>query len=961
VSAGADVRLGALPRSAGALAAVPLLFLATAAPGAGLRDDVEAVRALVNGGRYEDARVAAAAAVARAARAGDRATEAEALLVLSDALWYLNRQRETPPLMRRALRLARQAGDARAIGRALYNLSFEHERTEPERMVRLLEEAEPWAARSGDLELQMFVQNAFGTACWSLSRFGAAFGHFGRAAALAERRGDRRALSIAWSNLGLTEQHRGRYDEALRYLQDALALQEQLGGLPQTGNALASIAGVYLYLGERDRAVSFLERALEKHRQLGSKFGQSGQLEALAQVREEAGEAARAEELRREALRLALEIGDDRRAVTLLCALARQRSATGRLDQAQGDLDDAAARAARSGDAGQTLAVAHARAQVERQAGRAAAALHTLAGVEPAAARLGDVPLGELLARRAELLEALRRPGEAIDAYTRAIALHERTRARRYLHLWHGRLARLHAALGHDREAGAHFERSAACVEELDRLLVMDRFRLELFHEVADVFRGYALWLARRGEARRAFEVLEDGRARTLRLKLVQGGGGGAALTPAEREALATVGSLQKRLREQALPPPERAALLRQVAAAEDDYERARAAGPRGEGARRGPLVFPPDAVVVAYALAPEGLLVLGHRQGRLTSRIVQDVAAVEAYVAALRARAADPAAPQWREPAAELYRLLLAQELEGAGPGVLVVLPDGVLHQLPFAALVGAGGGPLAERFVVSLAPSLDALARLRGRAAAGGSRVLATANTRFDGDVDLRPLRAAAEEARRVAARGRDAVLLVEASEREVKAQPLDSFALIHFATHVRPDERHPDRSSIVMRAAADEDGYLQAREIGRLTLRSPLVVVSGCRSAGGRLVGGEGTLGLAQAFYAAGARSLVLSLWDVEDEATAELMDAFYGELQYAPVGEALRRAQVRLLRSRRWRHPSHWAAFFVSGDAAQRVDLRPRPGMAPLLVGALVALALAGALGAALRARARSERS
>ena len=924
---------------------------------------MDAIRALVNGGRYEEARAAAGAAAARAARAGEPAAEAEALLVLSDALWYLNRQRETPPLMRRALALAQRAGDARALGRAYYNLSFQHERSQPEKMLRLLEQARPWAERSGDLELQMFVQNGFGNACWSLSRFGPAFEHYSRAAALAERRGDRRALSIAWSNMGLTEQHRGNYDAALRYLQDALALQERLGGLPQTAAALSSIAGVYLYLGERDRAVSFLERSLEEHRRRGSKFGQSGQLEWLAQLREEGGDAARAEELRRESLRLALEIGDDRRAATLLCALARQRAATGRLDQARSDLDEAGRLAARSGDAGQAVAVARARAEVQRQAGDLVGALATIASVEPAAAGLGDVPLGETLARAAELLEAQGRPSDAVAAYVRAVALHERTRARRYRHLWHGRLAGLYARLGRDREAAAHYERSIACIEELDRLLVLDRYRLELFHEVADVFRGYALWLARRGEARRAWEVLEHGRARTLRLRLVaQDGAAGAPLTPAEREALATVGALQKRLREEALTPPERAAVVSQVAAAEDAYEKARVASPDRVKPPRTALVFPGAVVVVAYALAPDGLLVLSAREGHIAARIAAGGSGLEAGVAELRARAADPDAGGWRAPAAALYDRLLGQELAGIDSGTLVIVPDGPLQQLPFAALVRPDGAVLAERFAVSLVPSLEVLAGLRGRAPSHETRVLAVANTRFDetapSDAPLPPLRAAADEARRVAARGRDAVLLLDATESDVKAQPLDRFQLIHFATHVRPDERHPGRSSIVVAPAAGEDGYLQAREIERLGLRCRLAVVSGCRSAGGRLVGGEGTLGLSHALYAAGARSLLLSLWDVEDAAAAELMDGFYEELADAPVGEALRRAQVRLLRSRRWSAPAHWAAFFVSGDAEQRVELEKVGRAAPPLTAALLT---AATLGLALKARARRARS
>ena len=106
--------------------------------------------------------------------------------------------------------------------------------------------------------------------------------------------------------------------------------------------------------------------------------------------------------------------------------------------------------------------------------------------------------------------------------------------------------------------------------------------------------------------------------------------------------------------------------------------------------------------------------------------------------------------------------------------------------------------------------------------------------------------------------------------------------------------------------------------------------LVVVSGCRSGQGRILDGEGVLGLSHALHGAGVRSLVTSLWDVTDEGAAEAMARFYEFMPGRTVGEALRETQRALRGSSRFAHPAHWAAFFVSGDADQRLDLgRPAP--------------------------------
>jgi CHAT domain-containing protein len=118
----------------------------------------------------------------------------------------------------------------------------------------------------------------------------------------------------------------------------------------------------------------------------------------------------------------------------------------------------------------------------------------------------------------------------------------------------------------------------------------------------------------------------------------------------------------------------------------------------------------------------------------------------------------------------------------------------------------------------------------------------------------------------------------------------------------------------------AEGQANGLLQAWEIlEHVRIDADLVTLSACETALGKEMGGEGLVGLTRAFHYAGARSVHASLWSVGDESTADLMGRFYGYLQRGrSKAAALRAAQLDLIRSDRFSHPFHWAAFTLTGD-------------------------------------------
>ncbi len=150
------------------------------------------------------------------------------------------------------------------------------------------------------------------------------------------------------------------------------------------------------------------------------------------------------------------------------------------------------------------------------------------------------------------------------------------------------------------------------------------------------------------------------------------------------------------------------------------------------------------------------------------------------------------------------------------------------------------------------------------------------------------------------------------------------LSQYRIIHFATHSFISSAHPEVSGIVLslidEKGDDRDGFLRAADVYNLKLPADLIVLSGCRTGLGKEIRGEGLVGMTQSFMYAGAARVMVSLWDVQDEATAELMKRFYRGLlteKLSPAA-ALRAAQVSMTHDKRWSSPYYWAGFTLQGE-------------------------------------------
>jgi CHAT domain-containing protein/Tfp pilus assembly protein PilF len=201
-------------------------------------------------------------------------------------------------------------------------------------------------------------------------------------------------------------------------------------------------------------------------------------------------------------------------------------------------------------------------------------------------------------------------------------------------------------------------------------------------------------------------------------------------------------------------------------------------------------------------------------------------------------------------------------------------------------------------------------------------------------------------------VAPRGTTTIIKGFSASRETAMSAnLGEYQILHFATHGFLDSEHPELSGIVLTMVdpngVQQNGLMPLHDIYSLHLSAELTVLSACQTALGKDISGEGLVGLTHSFMSAGSKSVVASLWNVDDRATANLMRHLYESLlqQGMPTGAALRAAKLKTIKEKQWRAPFFWAGFVLQGESTNRIVVEdswwPHPGW--VLPALLVVLA------------------
>jgi len=819
--------------------------------------------------------------------------------------------------------------------------------------------------------------------------------YYRRALAVNEELGDRMSESWCLNSIGLVYALRGDYRAALVQHHQAREICREIGDSRGEGEAEASIAGVLFHLGDYERAREHGEQALALAEQSGSENLLREAAAVLASVYGAAGRPDLAKALHRQALDIARRWRDNIATIWALDDLAAHELGQGRPAEARKLLGEAADKLAAQGEypvRAQTMLLL---SRSEEDPARAA----IFAQQALAVAQEGCLPEMEW--------QSLSELG------VRALALGDTARAEQSQRQALDVIESLRRNVGVD-ELRRHMLRPALLPYErlVDLLLARD-------------LEGLA--------ATRALIVSERVRAQILasRLRAAYAHAGGAiepTRAAEEQDLLSRLGHLQALLQDGSLEPAERQALRAKV----DDLEREfgllqlRLAGSGGgQAAELYPEVELPDTLLAAlrpgerllsWFLGEQSSYLFSAAGGRVRAFRLPPRAEIESEVLLFlqlwQGESAATLPPDLLETAArELYDLLIGPAAAELRPGeILLLVPDGLMHRLPFA-LLRSERGYLIEEHQLFLTPSLRTLrylrARSRDRRQADGEAQLPLLAIGCEGGTAAREreeepegeglqpgggspgvddsagemvvqrrvlpftgapvprLPYAAAEAAEVAALFPGALVFTgkQADEASFKSGPVARAQVLHVAAHGHADATDVRRSFLVLNpgippAAGSEpaeDGLLQWHEVVALPLHASLVTLASCRSAGGVLARGEGITGLTQAFLHAGATSVLAAQADVPDRFARRLMLGFYREMRAGrSAAEALRAVQLQALG---WEDAgagrAAWAGFVLVGDGTVTLTLPERASRLPLLPAGLLAAGLVVLLALRLR--------
>lgn len=822
--------------------------------------------------------------------------------------------------------------------------------------------------------------------------------HFSAAVAIAQRAGDLRSEAEALNNLGETATAIGEPRRAADYLLRAIEVGRKIDPVNRDELLTHNLAAAYRDAGEYQKALQYGHQVL-------SAWSAIGEPDAEAYAANSVGMTH-------------FLLGDSDAALQYFAVAHDRWSSTGQTNGAAMALTSRGTALAAGGDhvaaieefrrASAILVGSGVRADAAvhgRTNARLAASLASLGRwVDAGAAYERALPFARQAGAKTQEADILRGLGEvrhaggdpaaAQDFYRQALAIeraaeHRSGEAATLLAM--ARLARDGQRWG---EARARIEGALELIESLRTTVSSPDLRASFLASKRDYYDFYIdllMQMHRRepaaGHEVAALLVSERSRARSLIEMLTEAGadiraGAPTAVHELERAAQQELTSKAARLTRvlSATHTDEQAAAAREdLRAAVTAYEGAQARV-RAESPRYAALAYPApldlaairgrvldrDTALVEYSLGRERSYVwIVTRDGvvtqQLPARAVIEAAAREAH----ERLAAGNRRETWGQAARAAERLsdlILPPAIGAVAQRRLLIVADGALNYIPFAALSrpGAVRTPLIVAYEIVSLPSASVLAAIRleasGRAPAPNrvavlaDPVLDASDTRVRNVHGATPLAAGGHDLLRSAAESgiphftrlaftrdeADAIASVagrarsmfsldfDASRATATGGALANYRIVHLATHGLVNSDHPQLSGLVMSLVdsrgAPQDGFVRLHDIYNMKLNADLVVLSACRTALGKNIRGEGVVGLTRGFMHAGAARVVASLWDVRDRATAELMKRFYERMLTGGLSPAaaLRDAQLSMWNEPRWQAPFNWAGFIIQGE-------------------------------------------
>ncbi|MEA5418579.1 tetratricopeptide repeat protein [Spirulina sp. CCNP1310] len=938
---------------------------------------------------------------------GDRDMEAATLNNIGRVYDDLGEKSRALEYYNQALPLRRAVGDRSGEANTLRNIGAVYsDLGENSRALEYYNQALPLFRALGDRRMEAITLGNIGGVYYLIGENSRALEYYNQALPLFRALGDRGGEGTILNNIGLVYSNRGEQSRALEYYNQALPLLRAVGNRGVEAKSLHNIGRVYSDLGERDLALEYYNQALPLSRAVGDREGEAIALTNVGYVHHLKGNTSLALEYYNEALLLSRAVGDRRGEAATLHAIGLVYNSLGENSRALEYYNQALPMRREVGDRGGEATTLNNIGGVYNSLGEKSRALEYFNQALPLYEAVGDIDGEANTLRNAAWVQ--RDEGQltaALENIQAAIALIEQLRSnitstelrqtyfaqqQGYYQFYTDLLMQLHQQnpnQGYDAQAFHVSERSRA--RTLIELLTESQLNLR------DTTENAQLQPLLDQEQNILNQLTAQQQLLTQRLTNAQ--------TDEQRDQIRqdyTTATQQLN--------SELDRLVTQIKRLNPAYTDLKYPDPLNLQQVQ-QQVLDDDTVLLQYSLHPDQSYLWLITKNGYETHILPPQAQIETTVERLTniirkdtgncANAANPQAciqqnlPETlamiQTTGTELYNQIFAPIANKIQGKRLLIIPDGALHYVPFAALPippaaptplargldstppflrGAGGDqytPLVTQHEIIHAPSATAIATQRQNLAnrppapkklaifadpvfsANDPRVTGATPTptpRNNEPVSLQALRSRSALDRSLCLPN-DGIQRLPGTRREAEAlqkyvpdaltvldfaanqdwfdrAPLHQYQTLFLSTHGCIDSQNPELSGLVLSLVDEngqekEDGFLRLNEIFGLNLNAELVVLSACQTGLGETIKGEGMIGMTRGFMYAGAKRVVVSLWNVDDAATAELMSQFYGDLEKGiSPAQALREAQLALWE--KYQDPRLWAAFTLQGD-------------------------------------------
>ena len=893
---------------------------------------------------------------------------------------HLGQYQRAIELLEQDLAIARELDNRSGEGRALGNLGIVYsDLGQYQRAIELLEQHLTISRDMADLTGESAALGNLGTVYSHLDQYPRAIELHEQQLAIARDLNDRVGEGAALGNLGIVYDNLGQYQRAIELYQQALAIARDLGNRVGEGTSLLHLGSVHNNLGQYQQAIELHEQALAISRELGERAREGVALDALGSVHNNLGQYQRAIELHEQSLAISRELGNRagegatlgnlgsvhnnlgqyQRAIELYqqaLAISRElgnRTGEGAALDALGSVYSDLGQYQRAIELYQQALVI---AQDLEVRGREGTTLGNLGGVYYKLSQYHQaielfnqsLAISRELGDRAGEGATLGNLGAAytdLDQYQQAIELHEQSLAisrelgdRAGEGATLGNLGAAYTDLAQYQQAIELYKQSIEVRESIQATITVDELRGSFADEQISIYARLINLLWDQGEPEAAFLYAERAKAKVFLDQLATGqidfrAGVASNLLTQEQQLKVEITGLRTQLLTLRNRPQNEwdTTLVReiqqQLSNKEQDYEflltRLKSQSP-ATSAMVSVDVAPlediqaqldPNTTLLEFFVTNSRILVFLITLDEFRT-ITLDVSSDELVEEIVLFRDFSDVSEGHPGEIQQLYKWLIAPIQSELKTDNLVIVPHNILHYVPFAAL-SDGSNYLIDQYSLSTLPSANALRFLPDKSNQPFQQILALGNPTIE--ASLSSLEHSQDEVEAITKLFKSKVYVgQEASETLVREQGPQS-SLLHLAVHGESNPINPLFSTLHLAKDSQNDGRLELHEVFGLDLTGPtqLVVLSACQTQVGELSRGDEIVGLNRAFLYAGTPAVMASLWNIDDEATALLMETFYKHLQEGiPMTRALQLAQQKISQMPEYAHPYFWAAFSLT---------------------------------------------